>query len=351
MARLSIFFCLIAAILTGCNARPPAAGSTPYTIAIIPDTQYYTNFPAYQPLFVQMTTWIRDHKDDADKNIVLVLHEGDIVDYNNLTNPDDISEGHCDSHSSWAAAKRAMTVLDGHLPYIMCTGNHDYGVRNSEDRTSYFPLYFAPTDNPLNSDGQGGGILRGLGPNAFGAHTLENAYYELIAPDGRKLLILVVEWAPRDAAVDWANGILARPEFADHTAVLLTHTMINHVDEYDTSPRRSGVHEDAHDGQQIWDDLVGPSTNIEITFNGHVGGDQVGYRIDANASGKPVHQMLFNAQFLPMGGSGWLRLVTFEPDGKTVTIRTHSPVLDAVGAQAWRTGPEDQFSFEITPVR
>ena len=95
-----------------------------------------------------------------------------------------------------------------------------------------------------------------------------------------------------------------------------------------------------------------------MVFNGHVGGDQVGYRADANAGGRSVHQMLFNAQLdgggsdeRGNGGDGWLRLITFEPDGTTVGVRTYSPLRDAAGKKAWRTDAANQFEFKITPLR
>ncbi len=354
MKQLSVLTLLILA-LSGCDKNAPQenAPREPYSFVIIPDTQNYTKSEANHANFLAMTRWIVEHREKL--NIVLVLHEGDLVEHNNITERSGRGGGDQNGLQMWASAKRAISVLDGELPYILCTGNHDYGVRSAEDRQTHFNSFFAPTDNPLNSDGQGGGILRGMGDNAFGARTLENAYFELQGPDGRDFLIIALEWAPREAAVDWARGVAARPEFADHTAILLTHTYLNHDNSYDTSPHKYGTAPDTHGGQELWDALVGPSKNIQMTLNGHVGGDQVGYRVDTNARGQDVHQMLFNAQFdggghLGNGGDGWLRIMTFEPDGKTVTIRTYSPLREAWGQDAWRTDDANQFSFEITPL-
>ncbi|XAL98546.1 hypothetical protein OT109_13270 [Phycisphaeraceae bacterium D3-23] len=352
MKKLMLAICF--SLLTGCatTTAPPEA----YSFVIIPDTQNYTKYEKNQENFVVMTRWIVENLEAH--NIVLVLQEGDLVEQNAIMEGGGHGFGDQTGLEQWVAAKRAVAVLDGHVPYILCTGNHDYGIRRAEDRQTHFNTFFGPTDNPLNSDGQGGGILRGMGPNAFGAHTLENAYFEITGPDGRNFLIVVVEFGPRAAAVDWAGEIAGRPEYAGHTAILLTHTYLNHDDTYDTSPANYGIGHDAYGGQALWDELVGPSTNFEFVFNGHIGGDQVGYRVDANAGGRDVHQMLFNAQLdgggsdeHGNGGDGWLRLVTFEPDGKTVRIRTYSPLRDARGDDAWRTDPANQFEFEITPLR
>lgn len=56
-------------------------------------------------------------------------------------------------------------------------------------------------------------------------------------------------------------------------------------------------------GTQIWEKLLYPSSNIRLLICGHTGNgnskyeDNVGYRIDNNTSGKPIHQMMFNVQF------------------------------------------------------
>jgi hypothetical protein len=68
--------------------------------------------------------------------------------------------------------------------------------------------------------------------------------------------------------------------------------------------------------------------------------------------------MLFNAQYdgggskeEGNGGDGWMRLLTFEPDGRAVTVRTYSPYREARGESAWRTDLEHEFRFELSPLR
>jgi len=351
------FFALLACLALPWLVACGPVGEGPYTFVVIPDAQNYTKYEKNQANFEEMTRWIVEHRDE--QRIVLVLLEGDLVEQNAITEGGGEGWGDQTGLQQWAAAKRAVSVFDGHLPYVLCTGNHDYGIRAAESRETHFNEFFTPTDNPLNSDGRGGGILRGLGLNAFGVETLENAYYELTGPDGRDFLILALEWGPRQAAVDWGRSIVDRPQYAGHTAILLTHAYLDEDDTYDRGPHFYGTGEsgDTHGGQGLWDELVGPSVNFEMTFSGHVDGDQVGYRVDPNAAGRPVHQMLFNAQYSGggskekgNGGDGWMRLITFEPGGRTVTVRTFSPYREARGLEAWRLGPEDWFHFEISPV-
>ena len=79
------------------------------------------------------------------------------------------------------------------------------------------------------------------------------------------------------------------------------------------------------------------------------------YRCDRNAAGKNVHQMMFNVQTLGggwegNGGDGWLRILEFMPDGKTIKVRTYSPLfgISATTKQfAHRTGKIDQFDIVV----
>ena len=55
-------------------------------------------------------------------------------------------------------------------------------------------------------------------------------------------------------------------------------------------------------------------------------------RRDKNAAGKAVNQMMFNVQVLGggwegNGGDGWLRILEFMPDGRTIQVRTYSPLF------------------------
>lgn len=88
-------------------------------------------------------------------------------------------------------------------------------------------------------------------------------------------------------------------------------------------------------GKAIWDKLLYPSSNIRMLICGHycLVDDfchNVGRRIDKNIAGKSVCQMMFNAQtagggWHGNGGDGWLRILEFMPDGKTIKVKTYSP--------------------------
>jgi hypothetical protein len=160
------------------------------------------------------------------------------------------------------------------------------------------------------------------------------------------LLIFSLEYWPQQASIAWANQIAALPEYQNHTAVLLTHSYMNWNEDYwRTGETVGGLGSDGHDGEEMWNELVKLHGNFAMTFNGHIGGDGVGYKKSTGVEGNDVYQMLLNTQFETNGGNGWLRLVEFLEDGETVRIRTYSPYLDL-----YRTGQAHTFEIKLSQL-
>jgi hypothetical protein len=300
---------------------PDAAWSMIY----LPDVQNYNSSDGDQVREIGQMNWILNNQ-DAFK-IKAVIQGGDIVNQNQ-------------SDAQWQRAKEAFHMLDGQVPYILAAGNHDFGTTNFQTRTTQYNSYFKITDNPLNNPATGG-IIKGT----FEANHLENSYSTFTAPDGRKMLIFNLEYYPRQAVINWADSIAGQAQYADYTAVLLTHSFIGSgntrwnvaADEY------PGI--EGNDGSDMWNDLVKVNGNFEMTFNGHLGGDGTGYRVDANNAGVDVHQMFLNTQFETNGGNGWLRVVEFMKDGQTVKVRTYSPHFNL-----YRTNAASNLTFTISQV-
>ncbi len=324
-----------------------------WTLVVIPDTQYYVDHtrkvPPTPEVWESMMRWIVEQK--TRRNIQLVVHVGDIVDNNDP--------------KEWGMAKQVWQHLDGQIPYILATGNHDY-QGNAEIRETLFSRYFTPQDNPLN-DPECGGILR----ETFESGHLENAAYEYLAPDGRQWLYLSLEWGARDAVVDWANKVVGQRKYRKHTAVLLTHGYLYHDDtRYQWSEKRemqegnplsygTATGDDNNDGEMLWQKLVRKNSPFQLVLCGHVTGTkeelmalgdrvETGYRLSVGVLGNRVHQILFNAQRQGDAGEGWLRLMEFDPDQRTVQVKTFSPWLEARGLSAWRTDADDYFVFTLT---
>jgi hypothetical protein len=195
-----------------------------------------------------------------------------------------------------------------------------------------------------------------MAPNNEGVQTLENACYQWTSPHGQSFLIFSLEFAPRKEILDWAKKIALKPEFYNHKGVLLTHSYQDSNGERTHNEKYPLV--DANYGKLIWEDLVQPSPNINFVFCGHIADSenhegQVSYRKDSNSEGYTVHQILFNAQregggWHGNGGDGWLRILEFMPDSKTLKVFTFSPLFwisPSTRDLAWRQEYFDQFEI------
>jgi len=211
------------------------------------------------------------------------------------------------------------------------------------------------------------GLLRYGGPEliAVGAVCVLFAFlytagpYPLAYHGWGDLLVVSLEFAPRDEAIEWARKLVAEPRYANTRVILLTHSFI----AWKGNRKKTEPYEltDANYQQAIWDKLVYPSSNIRLVICGHECHpttdyfETVGFRTDKNAAGKSVAQMMFNAQTADgqwhgNGGDCWLRILEFLPDGRTVSVRTFSPMfaLSPVTCdKAWRTADYDQFTFDM----
>jgi len=72
--------------------------------------------------------------------------------------------------------------------------------------------------------------------------------------------------------------------------------------------------------------------------------DGLGRLSSTNDFGQVVHQMLVNYQIKTLGGEGFLRLVEFLPDGRTVQVKAYSPFRGT-----YKTDPENQFTLTLDP--
>jgi hypothetical protein len=325
-----------------------------WTMVVLPDPQTYSKFEQNQPIFSLMTRWIKLNKEKL--NIELVLCEGDLVEQNNISVGDGVN-GDQNSFQQWSTVREAFSVLDTIVPYILCTGNHDYGSKSAENRYSQLNSYFAPNQMKSTSS-----ILAGMMPNFSGEKTLENAYYEFVSPHNTSYLILSLEFNARDTIVQQAKEIISRVAYKNYKGIVLTHSYMKAMSENNALIEKEGYKvKDVTHGKKLWQQLIAPSKNIEMVFCGHIGGtdgftQNVGYRNEKNAGQKDVHQMVFNAQtqgggWHGNGGDGWLRILEFLPDQQTVIVKTFSPFFALSPStidKAWRNEPYDSFKIKLS---
>lgn len=330
---------------------PPAlSDKQSWSMIMLPDPQTYQKFGRNQPIFDLMTAWIEENIPTL--NIRLVICTGDLVEQNEMINPNGIN-GDQPSKRQWESVSRSFNKLDGKVPYLLAAGNHDYGYSNISVRRSNYNRYFPVDKNPLTQK-----MVREVTTNAEGIPTLENASYEFVSPTGRKFLFFTLEFAPRDTVLAWAKKVSSDGKYNNHTLAVLTHSYLNSKNE--RIVKENYPVEDGNYGEAIWQKLVQPSSNFQLVFSGHIGvpddiRGHVGFRADKNAAGKKVSQMVFNAQAMGggwhgNGGDGWLRILEFLPDGRTVKVKTFSPffaISPSTQHLAWRTESYDQFDFSL----
>ena len=372
---LKRFACMIGACAMACMVYAQATKGEPqipvypalenegsFSMIMVPDPQSYTKFAANQPLFDLQTAWIAQNIKRL--NIKAALITGDMVEQNNKVIsaplPNDYN-GDQTSRQQWEAVSRGLSRLDGRLPYIACQGNHDLGYIAAEHRFSHMPEYIYPERNSMFEK-----TLVSTAANYQGAHTMENAAFEFQDAAWGKLLVISFEFAPRDEALDWARQLIESKRFAEHKVIVLTHSFL--ATNGDRIVKEGYKLTPCNWAQAVWEKLVYPSKNICMVLCGHTGDvpkmgnlseidyqPTTSYRVDKASDGRNVVQMMFNSQngdgdWNGNGGDCWLRILEFKPDGKTIGVRTFSPLFALSRLTqhlAWRTAPYDQFEFVV----
>ena len=300
-----------------------------FSMILLGDPQGYTKYDLNQPIFDLCTAWIADNIDHL--KIKAVLCTGDLVEQNEniVRNRKMLNQT---SREMWEAASRAFSWLDHKVPYIVSCGNHDYGYKHSENSMTRFPEYFPFERNRAWRD-----LVVDALPNRNGIPSLENAAFEFSNEKWGKILVITSEFHPRDEVLEWAKKLASSKKYENHTVIFMTHSFLTNGKNCRRIEKERYKLLD-NNGADIWEKLIRSTPNIRLVICGHTANgngkfeDNVSYRVDANDAGKTVHQMMFNVQTLGggwegNGGDGWLRILEFLPDGKTIQVRTYSPLF------------------------
>ena len=325
-----------------------------FSMILFGDTQTYTKFTFNQPILELMTAWTASHKDVL--KIKATLCTGDLVERNDnlLVNHERLGQknGNTPTMDMWQSVARSFGRLDGVMPYILATGNHDYGFDSSENRNTFFNDYFPILKNKCWRD-----CLVATAPNAQGVMSLENAAYEFDDKNWGKILVVALEFAPRNCILDWAKKLTKSDKYKNHKVIILTHSILSTNKKVVKIVEKEGYKlPEPNWGKAVMEKLVSDSDNIKLVLCGHSGDpDRFYSNLDyKNAKGRNIPVVMFNPQscggWFGNGGDGWIRIMEFMPDGKTISMRTYSPLF-AVSATtqdfAWKKDKEAQFKIEI----
>lgn len=310
MKKYLIISCILAGLLLfGFTlVHPFGEEEADFSIAIIPDTQFYTaeEQGGKKEMFYAQTDWILKNREK--ENIKYVIHLGDISNH-----------GDADP-VAWEYAAKAMYALEKPLPglpqglpYGMTVGNHDQSPNQHPvtGTSKYFNQYF--------------GIKHFTGKPWYGGHYKDDndCHFDTLNAGGIKFLFVYLEYDMFDEDTegmnDWAESIIQK--YPDRKAVVICHAVIG-------NNRKAGTNEQAFpefsiQAQRFFDRLK-HLPNLFMLLGGHVGGVGEGYRQDGYA-GNIIRSMLTDYQGRENGGHGLMRLLTFSPKNDRITARTFSP--------------------------
>jgi hypothetical protein len=290
-----------------------AASVSPFSIVLLPDTQYYSAQlnGGTAAMFRAQTDWIVAHRDSLD--LAFVLHVGDIVEYG-----DQYADHWTNAWNAMGALEDSLsTGLPEGIPYSAALGNHDQSPNgDAAGTTTYYNQYF----------GTAHFAGRGYWGGSYGSNNDNHASF--FSAGGLDFVVLTFEYdaAPDAPVLAWADSVLAA--HPSRWAVVDCHNLAGTGNPASFSAQ----------GQAVYDALK-DRPNLFLMVGGHSPGE--GRRTDT-FQGSVTHTVVADYQSRANGGDGWLRVLAFDPAAGELRVRTFSPTLDQ-----WETDTDSQFTLPI----
>jgi hypothetical protein len=358
---------------------PAPTSPASFAIVVLPDTQNFLcsrcTHPAraWEPeVFEAQTQWAVDNREA--RNIAFVTHVGDVLECANYGVSVNGLPCNTDGKDEWAAADKAIAILDGHLPYSVAIGDHEYFPEqyHSADYANYVRHFGA--DRYAGYDWYGG-----AGPR-------ELSHYQLFGAGGYTFLHIALEWEAPDDTLAWAQRVIG--EHPGKPTIVTIHGYLDDglysgdrtcgertctpVPASDTRNYRQRVPESydcpgsacvANAPEDIFQRFIRPNPQIFMVLGGHHHGpggiryfhppSNIGelHQVSLNAAGLPVFEMLANYQAYTKS-QGFMRIITFKPGGgeggqDRIFVETYSPYLDAYQRDDMGTRSASEFHFDL----
>ena len=171
--------------------------SSEFAIIVLPDTQIYAW--RNNTMLESQIDWILKAKDKL--NIKYVIQLGDLVQ-------------HHDNESQWQYVNHSFSKLDGKIPYMVTTGNHDgYGIIDTEVWELYNYNRYFPVERFIDD-----GHFQGYYISS------DNAYSYFSAGE-KDYMIITLGNCPRSDIVNWAEQIVK--ENSDREVIFVSHSILN----------------------------------------------------------------------------------------------------------------------------
>ena len=291
-----------------------------YSIAIVGDTQNLTY--SYNSALTALYDWIVANAES--KKIGFVVGVGDINEK--------------DSDKEWLISSAEIEKLrNAGIPQsLVCGGTHD--------SIPQFNKYLPYNEYVRAYDGK---TVYGFYDDGTGVYSLSNSY-QLITIGDVPYMFLSLEWAPKPGHVAWANEVIAaHPEY---NVIISTHAYLaddgTHFNTWHHATPDGTGKKEAHNGNELWNELVKKHENIVMVIGGHDTSDFVLMSESYGDNGNKVVELLVNPQHTDIvhKGTGMVAMLYFSNGGRTVNLEYYST------AREMHYNEKNQFSFELPVV-
>ncbi|WP_326914760.1 metallophosphoesterase family protein [Sphingopyxis chilensis] len=351
----------------GASQAAAQAEDGKFTIAVVPDTQYYTDyrhqteegfpFDARELFFDQMQ-YIAANAESEGGDIAFATALGDVWQHaSQRMTPEYAAKGHKHVDSfitnlpqiypdqrvltvEMPTARKGYEMISGKLPFSVVPGNHDYDSNWSDSRY------------PEGKDGFPYGMLAYGGlknwNSVFGADTpffKKKPWYvdsfnggansaQVFEAGGFRFLHIGFEMAPSDEVLKWAEGVIKR--YPGVPTIVSTHSYLNPAAERKeiAAVDFKAVDPVHNNPQDVWDKFLSQNDQIFLMLSAHQYGQS--RRVDLNKFGHKVYQVMSDYQgrrqsFVTAAparaaeretiGDGWMRLMKFDLSGEQASVR------------------------------
>lgn len=254
----------------------PTPEPTPFSLYWVSDAQVYAyRYPnVYNKIFSYMANSCHE------QNALGVLMTGDLVDNRS-------------EQRHWDHARAAIGLIEDKLPLWCVAGNHDVGA-DKADYSTFLRYGFCAAEE--------GDLLYRDGV----------CWYDTITAAGQDFLLLGVGWQTDSEYLPWVKGVLEM--YPDHTGILLVHSFLT---------AKGGL---TGTGKNLEKELLANYPNLRLVLCGHNDGSarwQKEYE-----DGHTVNALMYNFQDDKKNGLGYIRILTFDPEDRSLFITTYSPWFD-----------------------
>ncbi len=312
----SIF--LIIVLISSCSAYSPAVGTASaeelddtFSIMHISDTQYISK--DYPQLFYDTTAWIVNNA--ANYNVKMVVHAGDIINYNATQSVMD---------SEWTCANTSMSaLLNAGIPYAFCTGNQDVKPYYNPNGNMTGDSYLSFNMSYLRSK-----------PYWVDDFNSKNTAVKFTV-NNFPFLIICIEFAATAPTLTWMQEVLdANP---DCNVIVAAHMYLNQNATY-SNPLAPFA-----DWGNNFKVILDSYPKVFLTLSGHYGEADAG----ANMIRVDDREEIFfdRSNINGFQGGASVRIYTFNLTSKTVNVSTY-----ALDTQTWLTDAYNQFSFDASVI-